>query len=73
MNPFNLGKKAFWNGELNNPYPEDTIEHREWQYGFDRQYFGHLERVKEYEQEVEPRAGGEEVYRSQASPAKEIN
>ena len=64
MRPFERGKRAFWKGDISNPYPDDSIEHREWQYGFDRQYFQNLERIKSGR-------GSEEVHKESA--AEEIN
>lgn len=43
LRPFEKGKRAFWNGQIGNPYPADSVEHREWQYGFDRAYFNNLQ------------------------------
>lgn len=64
MRPFERGKRAFWKGDISNPYPDDSIEHREWQYGFDRQYFQNLERIKSGR-------GSKEVHKESA--AEEIN
>jgi hypothetical protein len=66
MRPFEQGKRAFQLGVLNNPYREDSTEYREWQYGFDRQYFQNLERIKSGR-------GSKEVYHSKTSAPEKIN
>lgn len=46
MKPFEEGKRAFRTGkDLSNPYAENTVRHREWQYGFDRAYFDNVQRI----------------------------
>lgn len=50
MRPFNQGIKAFREGRLDNPYKENTKDHRDWQFGFNKAYFSNLERVQAREQ-----------------------
>lgn len=81
MRPFERGKRAFWKGDISNPYPDDSIEHREWQYGFDRAYFNNLENVRVMEaaggktsyylERIKSGRGSKEVYKE--STAEEIN
>ena len=47
---FEKGYKDFKRGRINNPFPEDTMQYREWQRGFDTAYMDQLNRVQEYEQ-----------------------
>jgi|TARA_R110000796_G_scaffold68656_1_gene157199 hypothetical protein len=49
MKPHDEGKQAFKKGKLGNPYPTDTRSNRDWEYGFNIEYFKNLERVKERE------------------------
>ena len=49
MKPFHEGKRGFYTGSLSNPYPKNSIRHRDWEYGFNVAYFENLKRVKEYE------------------------
>jgi hypothetical protein len=44
------GYKDFRQGRVVNPFPDDTMQCREWERGFNKAYFEQLERVKEYEQ-----------------------
>jgi hypothetical protein len=44
MRPFNEGYRAFMEGNLANPYKENTKENRDWEYGFNKAYFTNLER-----------------------------
>lgn len=50
MKPTNEGRKAFRKGDLANPYPVNTDNHRDWQFGFDRAYFTNLEKRVKIEQ-----------------------
>ena len=43
------GMSDFYKGNITNPFPEDTTDHREWQFGFNKSYFENLERQKQYE------------------------
>jgi hypothetical protein len=47
------GISDFYKGNITNPYPEDTTDHREWQFGFNKAYFKNLERQKEYERKLQ--------------------
>jgi hypothetical protein len=53
MKAFNEGYKAFKEGNLDNPYKENTKESREWEYGF----------TKAYHQNLEPRVLGKQAKR----------
>ena len=47
---YERGYNDFRRGRINNPFPEDTMQHREWQRGFDKAYSDQLSRVQDYEQ-----------------------
>jgi hypothetical protein len=64
MKPFERGRQDFLKGNLDNPYSEGSVAHKEWRHGFDKQFFKNLE---------ESGTGGEEVYSNQESTAEEIN
>ena len=49
MRYYNHGMSSFRKGQLVNPYPKDTVKHREWERGFNTAYFENLEKVKEKE------------------------
>ena len=49
MRYYNHGISSFWKGQLANPYPINTVKHREWQRGFNKAYFDNLEKVKRLE------------------------
>ena len=55
---FEKGVQAFRKGRVKSPYPLNTMQHREWERGFDSAYFVNLKRVKKYE----TRGRGKEVY-----------
>jgi hypothetical protein len=52
LNPYEKGRLAFIEGQLSNPYQQDSEfkEHRNWQLGFNQAYFRELNWVKEREQ-----------------------
>lgn len=54
VNPYEQGRLAFIQGQLSNPYNENSKfrEHRNWQLGFDQAYFRNLGWVKEREQKI---------------------
>lgn len=52
MKPFKVGLKAFKTGDLGNPYPPDTEDHREFELGFNKAYFARQKRQMEYERQV---------------------
>ena len=47
---YEKGYKDFRQGRVVNPFPDDTMQHREWERGFNKAYYEQLKRVKEYEQ-----------------------
>lgn len=47
---FREGRKAFFVGNLGNPYNPDTYRHREFERGFNSAYFENLSKVKQREQ-----------------------
>ena len=47
--PFNQGYKGFLTGNLSNPYVENTKEHRDWEFGFNKAYFKNKEQVLDKE------------------------
>lgn len=50
MTPQDQGRIAFSKGNLGNPYPVNTSRNRDWEYGFNNEYFKNLKRVKIIEQ-----------------------
>ena len=46
---FEKGVQSFKRGKINNPYHYKTMQHREWQRGFNFAYFINLKNVKKYE------------------------
>tara|TARA_B100000073_G_scaffold319100_1_gene297731 strand:- start:1036 stop:1248 length:213 start_codon:yes stop_codon:yes gene_type:complete len=46
---FNKGRGAFYRGYTRTPYHLNTMQHREWQRGFDSAFFAQLKKVKHYE------------------------
>ncbi len=47
---YQMGYSAFKNGQtLSSPFNGDTMQHREWERGFNKAYFNQLKRVKEHE------------------------
>jgi len=49
MKPYEKGFDAFKKGNLGNPYPINTKQHRDWEFGFNKAYFKNLEFVKQRE------------------------
>lgn len=47
---YEKGYKDFERGRINNPFHEDTMQHREWQRGFDTAFADQLKRVRDNEQ-----------------------
>ena len=47
---YEKGYKDFERGRINNPFHADTMQHREWQRGFDTAFADQLKRVKDNEQ-----------------------
>ena len=50
MKPYDQGREAFIKGKLGNPYKIDTRPNKDWEFGFNTEYFKNLEKVKQYEQ-----------------------
>ncbi len=47
---FQMGYSAFKNGhKLSSPFSIHTMQHREWERGFNKAYYDQLKRIKEYE------------------------
>lgn len=47
---YQMGYSAFKGGvKLYNPFDVHTMQHREWERGFNKAYFDQLRRIKEYE------------------------
>ena len=47
---FQMGYSAFKSGhKLSSPFSIHTMQHREWERGFNKAYFDQLKRIKEYE------------------------
>ena len=46
---FNKGVNSFKRGLLKSPIHPNTMQHREWQRGFDTAYFTQVKKVKQYE------------------------
>lgn len=53
MKQFEEGRSAFLTGQVGNPYPINTNKNREWERGWNKEYFLNLEKLKN-----ESRAGG---------------
>ena len=47
--PYQQGYQAFREGNLENPYNEDTSRARDWQFGFNQAYFRNLKYVQDRE------------------------
>ena len=50
MKPYDQGRESFIRGKLVNPYKIDTRPNKDWEFGFNTEYFKNLEKVKQYEQ-----------------------
>lgn len=46
---YEKGYTDFWRGRVWNPFHKDTMQHREWNRGFNVAYFEQLKKVKEHE------------------------
>ena len=46
---YDKGYTDFWKGRVGNPFHEDTMQHREWERGFNTAYHEQLKRIKQYE------------------------
>ena len=47
---FQMGYSAFKSGhKLSSPFSIHTMQHREWERGFNKAYYDQLKRIKEYE------------------------
>ena len=55
---YEKGVLSFRKGKVRSPYPLNTMQHREWERGFNSAYFVNLKRVKKYES----RGRGKKVY-----------
>ena len=49
MNIVDKGYKAFWKGNLTNPYNMNTYRNKEWERGFNKAYFEQLKKVHKHE------------------------
>ena len=49
LTPFQEGYTAFHEGNLDNPYNQDTSRARDWQFGFNKAYYNNLGYVKKRE------------------------
>jgi hypothetical protein len=58
MKPFNEGKRDFKKGQISNPYNPDTQRNREWERGFNSEYFRNLDQVIKRETKDLKRGGG---------------
>ena len=47
--PFNQGYRGFLVGSLTNPYPQNTKDYRDWEFGFNKAYFKNKEQVLDKE------------------------
>lgn len=45
LSPFHRGLKDFSLGNISNPYKENTQDHRDWQFGFNKSYFSNLSKI----------------------------
>jgi hypothetical protein len=45
QSPFHRGLKDFGLGNISNPYPKNTQDNRDWEFGFNKSYFTNLERL----------------------------
>jgi hypothetical protein len=47
---YEKGYSDFKGGRVTNPFPDDTMQYREWERGFNKAYYEQLKRIKEHEQ-----------------------
>lgn len=52
MNPYNRGINAFKKGHIGNPFPKNTKDYRDYEFGFNKAYFENLERLKAYGRKI---------------------
>ena len=50
VKPFDQGREAFKYGKLGNPYKIDTRPNKDWEFGFNSEYFKNLKKITEHEQ-----------------------
>lgn len=43
---YEKGYADFWKGRIGNPFHKDTMQHREWDRGFNTAYFEQLKKVQ---------------------------
>jgi hypothetical protein len=49
LKAFEEGRSAFLVGQVGNPYQINTNKYKEWERGWNREYFDNLEKVKQDE------------------------
>lgn len=54
LSPFHRGLKDFFLGNITNPYEENTQDHRDWAFGFNKSYFANLEKINGKTEKVTP-------------------
>lgn len=67
MNPFQMGLKAFREGEIGNPFKADTQDYRDYEFGFNKAYFANQKRQVAYERTINKKGG--KVHRGNTSKA----
>lgn len=45
------GMNDFYKGQVVNPFTKDSVDYREWEFGFNKAYFTNLERQMKYERQ----------------------
>ena len=55
---YNKGYNSFKRGYLKSPFHPNTMQHREWQRGFNSAFFENIKRIKYYE----TRRRGKEIH-----------
>ena len=50
MRPYDQGREAFKVGKLSNPYPTNSKPNKDWEFGFNTEYFKNLKKIKQHEQ-----------------------
>jgi len=50
VKPYDQGKEAFKSGKLGNPYGANTRPNKDWEFGFNTEYFKNLEKIVEHDQ-----------------------
>jgi hypothetical protein len=46
MKAFEEGRSAFLTGQVGTPYPLSSNKYKEWERGFNKEYFRNLEKLK---------------------------